>query len=179
MIDSRNMILAIVISLAILLGFEFLVNAPQREREAQQQAQEQTLSAGDELGAPQTAPDAIPAPPGAAQVGASDAMSVVAREQALGQSPRLPIDSPVVKGSIALKGARIDDLTLQNYRETIEPGSPEIILMSPSGTERPYYTAFGWSAGDRTVELPTADTLWQAEGDALTPDTPVTRPCST
>ena len=47
-------------------------------------------------------------------------------------------------------------------------------VASPGGTERPYYISFGWSAGDRAIELPAADTLWQAEGDSLTPDTPVT-----
>ena len=174
MIDNRNMILAIVISLAILLGFEFFVNAPQRERLAQQQAEQQSLTIDPETGAPQPATGEIPAPPGAAPVGAPDVAAIVTREQALAESPRLAIETSVVSGSISLKGARLDDLTLHGYRETIEPDSPEIILLSPVGTERPYYVSFGWSAGDRAIELPTGDTLWQAEGDTLTPDTPVT-----
>ena len=66
------------------------------------------------------------------------------REEALAQSPRVAIDTPSLKGSIALKGGRIDDLTLEDYRETVEPTSPNVVLLSPAGGPHAYYTEHGW-----------------------------------
>src|SRR5690606_38652028 len=110
-----------------------------------------------------------PGAPGAELPGAPS------REQAIGISPRIAIETPTVSGSIALRGARIDDLILKQYRETIEPGSPPITLLSPEGSAAPYFARFGWAAKPGSeVALPKADTLWTAEGGPLTPTTPVT-----
>ena len=56
------------------------------------------------------------------------------------------IETPSVAGSIALKGARIDDLSLIKYRETVDPKSPPIVLLAPSGSPEPFYAEFGWVA---------------------------------
>ena len=77
----------------------------------------------------------------------------MSREEALKESPRVAIDSPRLKGSINLKGARLDDLVLKDYRETIEPNSPNIVLLSPLDTEHAYYADFGWH-GDSKIALP-------------------------
>ena len=75
------------------------------------------------------------------------------------------IDTPRLQGSIALKGARIDDLSLVQFRETVDPKSPAIVLLAPSGSPHPFYAEFGWVAGaGTTVKLPTADTEWRQEG---------------
>jgi YidC/Oxa1 family membrane protein insertase len=74
-------------------------------------------------------------------------------------------------GSVNLVGGRIDDLTLVGYNETIEAGSPEIVLLAPGSTEKPYYAEFGWRG--EGVETPTSTTLWQANSNALTPDKPL------
>jgi membrane protein insertase, YidC/Oxa1 family, N-terminal domain len=89
--------------------------------------------------------------------------------------PRVKIDTPRVTGSISLKGARIDDLSLVQFRETVDPSSPPIVLYSPSGTAEPYYAEFGWvPAAGSTIKLPDRDTLWQQEGSgSLTPSSPV------
>ena len=69
----------------------------------------------------------------------------MSREAALkAGGERVAIDSPMLDGSIALKGARLDDLRLKKYRETIDPKSPEIVLLAPKSTEYPYYAEFGW-----------------------------------
>src|SRR6185369_12714915 len=87
------------------------------------------------------------------------------REAVIAASPRIAIDTPRLKGSIALKGARIDDLSLVAYRETVDPASPAITLLSPSGTEHPFYAEFGWVGGAGvTAKLPGADTEWKQEG---------------
>ena len=58
------------------------------------------------------------------------------------------IDNGAIHGSIALKGGRIDDVTLASYRETVDPNSPEIVLLSPPGAPHPYFAEYGWVAGD-------------------------------
>ena len=77
---------------------------------------------------------------------------------------------------MSLKGARIDDLSLVQFRETVDPASPAIVLYSPSGTATPYYAEFGWvAASGSTVRIPDQNTVWQQEGSgSLTPSTPVT-----
>ena len=100
------------------------------------------------------------------------------REEALKEGARVPIDTPSLKGSIALKGGRIDDVLLARYHETIDPHSPLIDLLSPSGSPHPFYAQFGWvgadGAGTNASALPNEDTVWKQEGSgALTPDHPV------
>src|SRR4029078_10046217 len=100
----------------------------------------------------------------------------ITRGAALAQSPRVPIETQSLAGSIALKGGRIDDLALVKYRETVDPKSPAIILLSPSGTGDPFYAQFGWTAASGTsARLPDDATLWPQQGSgALTTTHPVT-----
>ena len=86
----------------------------------------------------------------------------------VGASPRIRIDNGSVHGSIALKGSRLDDVTLANYRETIDPNSPEIVLLSPVGSANPYFADYGWVSSDASVNVPGNDTLWSAQGAELT-----------
>ena len=76
---------------------------------------------------------------------------------------RIAIETPRLGGSIDLKGGRIDDLTLSQYRETIDPNSPPIVLFSPSGAPDAYYAEFGWvPAAGTTAAMPGTDTVWTA-----------------
>ncbi len=174
MIDNRNLIVAIVLSLAILLGFEYLVGGPQREQLAEQQRQQQAAQLGEPGTAPQADPAQIPAPPGGETGTGTEVSDTLSRDAALRLSPRVTIDTPTLRGSIALKGGRLDDLVLTHYRETIDPTSPRIELLSPAEAARPYFADFGWSSGERSLELPDRETLWQANGTELTPGRPVT-----
>jgi YidC/Oxa1 family membrane protein insertase len=161
--NQRNILIAVVISIAILVGWQFLVEKPRLERQqALQQAQQQTT------GAPQTTAPAAPAATGTppAPISLSDALA---------KSPRITIKSPRVNGSIALAGGRVDDVELSDYHVTVDPASPAIQLLSPPGTENPYFAEFGWVAGGgEKIALPGADTLWKADKDLLTPGQPVT-----
>ena len=94
------------------------------------------------------------------------------RTEALQESPRIDINSNELSGSISLKGARIDDLLLNKYRETVEPKSPKVMLLSPSATEKAYFAQFGW-LGEGTT-LPDNGTPWQSDSRALSPGKPVT-----
>ncbi|MEN2785542.1 membrane protein insertase YidC [Sphingomonas qilianensis] len=104
---------------------------------------------------------------------AADAPSAVRdRNLVLGETPRIRIDTPTVSGSINLKGARIDDLVLKSYKETIAKDSPPIRLLSPSGSPDAYFAGFGWR--DDGLKPPAPDTIWKATGSVLSPGKPVT-----
>src|ERR1044072_4123965 len=175
MTDNRNTILAVILSGLVLIAWQYFYNVPQMERQrALQQTQAELTKP-----APGTAPQAgTPAPSANAPTAnqPASATQVVARDTAIAASPRIRISTPRLTGSISLKGARIDDLALTQFRETVDPSSPPIILFSPSGTAEPYYAEFGWvPASGSTVRLPDRDTQWQQEGSGdLTDKTPVT-----
>ncbi|MDQ8727249.1 membrane protein insertase YidC [Bradyrhizobium sp. LHD-71] len=191
--DHRNTILAVILSGMVLISWQYFFVAPQMERQqaaqkAQQQAQQTQTPGAQTPGtpapgtpAPQAGGTPAPAAPdGAASVPAPGqqprAALPLTRDAALASSPRVKIDTPRVSGSIALKGGRVDDVSLTQYRVTVDPKSPAITLFSPSGAPNPYYAEFGWiGASGANVKLPDASTDWKQEGtNALTVATPVT-----
>ncbi len=176
MTDNKNTILAIALSALVLLGWQYFFAMPQEKvRQEQLQAQQQKQSAPTpaQPGQPPTQA-ATPQVPG--QANAPPAAATVDRPAALAASPRVAIATDSLQGSIALKGGRIDDLALVKFRETVNPKSPPIILLSPSGTADPFYAEFGWTGATGTnVKLPTAETVWkQAGSGALSVGHPVT-----
>jgi YidC/Oxa1 family membrane protein insertase len=178
--DNRNTILAVILSGLVLIAWQYFYNMPQMEKQraAQQAAQSEMVKPTPQAGSPSTTPQAgainAPAPNTPAQP--TTTAAVVSRETAIAASPRVKIDTPRLTGSISLKGARVDDLSLVQFRETVDPASPAIVLYSPSGTESPYYAEFGWvAAAGSTARIPDQNTVWQQEGTgSLTPSTPVT-----
>ena len=168
--EQKNLILAIVASLAILLGYEYFIAQPQRDSVAQQQAAQQQLAQSSET-IPSTAPGG--AVPLLGQPGEGAKTAGLTREAAIA-GPRVSIETPTIRGSISLKGGRIDDVVLTQYRETIDPTSPEIVMFSPNGAPQPYFADFGWTGAETSLLLPSADSLWQADRTRLTPDQPVT-----
>ena len=112
---------------------------------------------------------------GAASDGTSHVTQTYDRSVALSQSKRISIDTPRVSGSINTVGARLDDLLLKDYRETVDPTSPEIELLAPSGVKKGYFAELGFSGNDAIGTVPGPATEWNIEGnDKLTPSTPVT-----
>ncbi|GGE90404.1 membrane protein insertase YidC [Stappia taiwanensis] len=176
MADNRNTILAIVLSLIVLLGWQFFIAQPQIERQREAAEQQAALQGTTgESAVPQPGSSAPAAGGAAAPSAGGTAGQAVNREAALTAAPRVKIETPRVSGSINLTGGRIDDLRLKDYRETVDPDSPTIVLFSPKGSPAPYYADFGFAADPGTdVALPDAATVWQApEGAVLTPDTPL------
>ena len=175
--DKTNMIVAIALSLAVLLGWNYFIAAPRMEE--QRQAALQNKAATQAAG-----PDGVPSPspkeggpaspvPGTLPSASGGTGGVVSRDVAIARSPRVSIDTPALAGSIALKGGRIDDVSLKNYHETVDDKSPRIVLLSPTGTETPYYAEFGW-VGQNAGPLPNGDTVWTADATSLAPGKPVT-----
>src|SRR6266851_4108448 len=183
MTDNRNTILAVILSGLVLIAWQYFYNMPQMEKQrAAQQAQSELVKPTPQAGstATPTTPQTGAAPSPSANAPTvnqpASAAPVVSRDTAIAAGPRIKIDTPRISGSISLKGARIDDLALVQFRETVDPSSPAIVLFSPSGTANPYYAEFGWvPASGSTVKLPDQNTLWQQEGaNSLSPNLPVT-----
>ncbi|HYD12175.1 MAG TPA: membrane protein insertase YidC [Allosphingosinicella sp.] len=162
--DNRNMILAVVLSALVLFGWSAIseyyfptANPPATKTEN-----------GKQVPVAQPQASAVSSTPVA-----NRNRDLVLRETA---GERIRIETPLLRGSLSLRGARIDDLVLLRHREGIGANSPPVRLFSPVGTREAYYAGFGWSGPQSTNDLrPKADTLWTASGGpALTPTTPVT-----
>jgi YidC/Oxa1 family membrane protein insertase len=161
---GRNTIVAIVLSAVVLISWQYFYNVPAMEKQrAAQLAQGQTANKPEQQESQ-------------AAAGRSSGVPVPRRDIIIASVPRVKIDSPRLNGSIFLKGARIDDVTLVKYREASDPLSPAIVLLSPTGTDTPLYAEFGWiAAGGLTLKIPDETTIWQQDGTgSLTPGTPVT-----
>jgi YidC/Oxa1 family membrane protein insertase len=173
---QKNLLLAIVLSVAVLLAWQMFYAGPKLkdEQERRQRAQQEQTQAKPST-APTTTPGEAPqvAAPSAAVPTEAQNREAVLRSSA---QVRVPIETPSLQGSIALQGGRIDDLVLLKYRETVAPQSPNVVLFSPSGAPAPYYAEYGWVAGPGlTQPMPGNDTLWRLEkGNTLTSSSPVT-----
>jgi YidC/Oxa1 family membrane protein insertase len=180
MTDNRNTILAVILSGLVLIAWQYFYNMPQMEKQrAAQQAQSEIVKPApqaEHATTPSTAPPSGAPPSATAPAQPASSAAVVSRDTAIASTPRIKIDTPRLTGSISLKGARIDDLSLVQFRETVDPTSPAIVLYSPSGTANPYYAEFGWvGASGSTVRIPDQNTVWQQEGSgSLAPGSSVT-----
>jgi len=166
MSENRNFLLAAVLSMAVLLGWQYFFIEPQVEAERAVQAER---SATQEALADSVVPQVLESRPNspADLVGEGSLLTGLPRDLALSQSERVQIDTALLAGSISLTGARIDDLQLHTYHETVDPTSPEIILFSPANSLSPYFAEFGWTAPAAAgLKLPTRDTVWTAPAGA-------------
>lgn len=151
------MVIAAILSMAVLLYWDYFIETPRQKAEqlsmrAKTQAQLQVQKAQEK----------------------ESPIVVKPRGELLGESARVTINSPSLHGSIALKGLRFDDLTLARYRETLDPNSPEVTLFSPGDATDGYFTEFGWATADKTIQIPSPDTVWTADSKILTPQHPLT-----
>jgi YidC/Oxa1 family membrane protein insertase len=174
--ENRNLILSIVLSIAILLGFEFYSSwrypAPDPQDE---------LAINADASAPKPSKRALPTPgstitstlsvPRAIGLSAEN-VALMDRQTLLKKNARVQILSPSLSGSLSLLGGRIDDLTLSQYYEELDKMSPAIVLLSPSGTSNAYFADYGWIG--EGVTLPTENTLWSSSSKTLSPGKPVT-----
>ena len=171
--DKRNIILATLLAALILFGWPYVTDyfLPA------QPGATATGPAATPAAAP-AAPGTVPAPApagGAPTAAAAPAAATgpIPVARALAASTRIPIETPRIAGSINLTGARIDDLVLVDYKQTIARDAPPVRLFAPGGTNAPYFAGVGWSGTG--LAAPTADTVWTAPAGArLTPTTPVT-----
>ena len=197
--EQRNLLLAVVASIAILLGWQFLYETPRLEKQRalqeiakkEQLAQQGTAKpAAPNAGAPAAPTDGAtvpgappadamrPAAPSDVQVPAAPVAGQAQaarppREAIMAGQSRLQIAAKRVRGSLHLKGGQIDDLVLTDYRETTNPSSEQIHLLSPPGSKNPYFARFGWVTGDAGVRVPDDNTVWTADRPTLVTNQPV------
>jgi YidC/Oxa1 family membrane protein insertase len=167
--EFRNILMAFGLSALIILGFEFFYNGPQRERAARERAQVEATESAD--GGETPAAPAAPSGP-------------VEREILLNPSngARVAINTASVDGSISLQGARFDDLSLRQYRQTIDDSSPEVTLLAPIASEFGHDAVFGWEAqaGEQAQSIADTFSEWRlAQGATLAPGEPVTMTLTT
>jgi YidC/Oxa1 family membrane protein insertase len=151
--NARNTTIFMVAMFAILIAYEvFFLGPHEKAREAAQRA----AAVQQQQAAPQ----------------APGAQTYVDRAQALATSPRVAIDTPALQGSVALKGGRLDDLYLKDYRQTLAKDSPPVELFRPEGAKQAYFADFGWT-GPLTTPGPLTQWTQTSQG-ALTPGHPIT-----
>lgn len=166
--DQKNFIVAIVLSVLIIVGWQVAFPpSKQATNTAQQQATTQSGAPAAPTGQP-GAPGTQPGP-GVAPV----QQPVVSRSEAVALTPRVTFNTAELIGSMSLKGARIDDVQLVKYRETIDPKSPPVPVLSPVGSEHPYYAEFGWSSSDPAIKVPGPETVWTSDQPTVAPGKPV------
>lgn len=157
--ESRNTIIFLVSAFALFILYNFFVLEPAAKRRQAEAQHAQAVA--------QAAPNNI-APPGTVA-----APKVITRQVAVAASPRVPIATPSLKGSIALRGGRIDDLYLTQYRETVDKNSAPVELLRPEGAPHAWFADLGWT-GANVPGLPAFDTVWTlSQGSTLAPGQPV------
>ncbi|WP_322895872.1 MULTISPECIES: membrane protein insertase YidC [unclassified Yoonia] len=159
--QNRNLILATLLSFAVIMTWTLLFPPEEIIPDTTAEVATQTVDPTVPLADPTAAGATAPAP----------------TEEPAAEVARVEIHTPELSGSISMLGARIDDLALTDYRETLDEGAPIVRLLRPVGEQDAYFASFGWTATDgiEATAVPGPDTVWSVEsGDVLTPDTPVT-----
>ena len=157
--ETRNLVAAISLSMAVLIGYQLFFVDIKKDQYQQEIIAE---NVGDSSNIP------IPSNDNSGILNTENTKSIV-----ITTVPRVSVISKEVTGSISLKGARIDDVTLSQYRETLDPDSNLIDLLLKSNERNPYFIEFGWSSPDG-VKVPNGKTLWKASKEILSPDSNVT-----
>jgi YidC/Oxa1 family membrane protein insertase len=156
--DNNNLIVAVVLSVLILVGFQYFYVKPQQEQYRQHVLAEKLAQTAPVANTPETT------------------TTLRDRAAVIKDNARIAINTPELHGSVDLKGARFDDLQLAQYRETVADNAPDITLLSPAGSAAPYpsyYAEFSW-LGDQGISVPTSQTEWKSDGKELSQAHPLT-----
>ena len=178
--NNRNFFITIGLSVLILTLWQVFYMNPKIEAERETARIKQEQVEVEKKAAAPASPGVsganVPAPPqGTVPGGAGGVPGAETRDAAIAASQRVKIDTPSLSGSINLTGARIDDVRLKRYHETVDDNSPMIQLLNPSGLPNGYFAEVGFVGNAETGTVPGAETVWTVEGNqTLTPATPVT-----
>ena len=162
--QNKNLLIATALSFAVILVWFVLFPPPEPTVDPDTALPPVSETASPEIA---TTPNAAP---GTAAAPTETGTPEVA------DAPRVPIETDRVKGSISLAGGRIDDLSLKDYRITLDESADIVHLLNPVGSDNPHYAVFGWAPGSglSVEDVPSIVTEWSVEsGDVLTTDTPI------
>lgn len=151
--NQKNLFLAIIISMAIIFGFQLLVPQPERTPITEEQTNSESLV---EL-----------------SIQKSSTTVLAERNEVINETGRVNFDNLKIKGSINLNGGLIDDLILEEFRETLDPTSDLIEFLNPLGSDNAYYLDTGWVSSDSTIELPDSTSIWSADKNSIGINDPV------
>jgi YidC/Oxa1 family membrane protein insertase len=169
--NNRNFFITIALSVLILTLWQVFYMNPKVDADREAARIEQERIAAQQQANPQNPAEGSPALPGNAPAAPGGAPT---RDAALAATPRVPIDTPSLSGSINLVGGRIDDVRLKRYHETVDESSPTIQLLSPANAQHGFFAEVGFVGQPDAGTLPGPDTIWTVDGNAtLTPATPV------
>jgi len=150
--NQKNLFLAIIISMAIIFGFQLLVPQPERAPVTEENNAQESVSL---------------------DIQGTTSAILLDRDQVLEETVRVTFDNSKIKGSINLEGGFIDDLVLEEYRETLDPASDFIGFLNPLGSEDAYYLDTGWVSPDSSIELPSNKSRWTADKSSIGINDPV------
>ena len=153
--DQGNLLLAILLSLVILLGFQYFFEAPRMKKEIEKEKyQEKTENSFNQNNL---------------NISDDETEDYLKVDEALEKDKRIKIDAPRLTGSISLKGLKIDDLTLKDYKKSLDKDSDSVTLLRPSQTKGAYFSNFGWieSSPSQSIELPNDKTMWETTDKVL------------
>ena len=157
--DQGNLLLAIVLSLLILLGFQYFFEAPKMKKDAERKKylKETENLLEDNLTNLE-----------------NGIVGYLELEDALSKNERIKIDAPRLQGSISLEGLKIDDLIFKNYKETLDDDSKLVNLFKPSSTKGGYFSNFGWikASSEESFDLPNDQTIWSTNSKKITANNP-------
>jgi len=149
---NNNLILSIILSIAIIVGWQYFYETPKVKALQQRKANiEKNNLLTQKAEKPET---------------------MVPIEQSISTSTRVKIANGVISGSVNLIGARIDDVLLTEYKDDLNDNH-KVRLLAPSNTQESYFIELGWHSSDLNAKLPNSKTLWKADGDKLTPEQPL------
>jgi YidC/Oxa1 family membrane protein insertase len=151
--NQKNLFLAIIISMAIIFGFQLLVPQPERTPITEEQTNSESLV---DL-----------------SIQKSSTTVLAERNEVINETGRVNFDNSKIKGSINLNGGLIDDLILEEFRETLDPTSDLIEFLNPLGSDNAYYLDTGWVSSDSTIELPDSSSIWSADKNSIGINDPV------
>ncbi len=151
--NQKNLFLAIIISMAIIFGFQLLVPQPERTPITEEQTNSESLV---DL-----------------NIQKSSTTVLAERNEVINETGRINFDNSKIKGSINLNGGLIDDLILEEFRETLDPTSDLIEFLNPLGSDNAYYLDTGWVSSDSTIELPDSTSIWSADKNSIGINDPV------
>jgi YidC/Oxa1 family membrane protein insertase len=148
-----NLITAIVLSVAIIFGWQHFFEKPRLEKLTEQTKQYNQQVKAIKENAKQ-----------------NSEIEVLGRGDAIASVARVAIKSDALLGSISLKGLRFDDLILRNYRQELDENSPPVELFSPSSSDQGFFAEIGWWSADNSVTYPSSTTVWKSDQDVLSPE---------
>ena len=156
--EQGNLLLAIVLSLLILLGFQYFFEKPELKKEAERKSSSEQKE------------DLIKN-----SVDSEDNITGYLKlEDALDKDERIKIDSSRLQGSISLKGLKIDDLTFKDYKDSLNKEDKLVTLFKPTTTQGGYFSNFGWAkiSKDEDFDLPDDQTIWNTNSKKISDKNP-------